>query len=261
MGIQLAHAGRKASTLAPWDDHLMAAEVEGGWRAVAPSALAFEGYPVPHALDLKEIESLVEAFGRAAQRAISAGFDVVEIHAAHGYLLHEFMSPLSNARVDEYGGRFDNRVRLMLEVVERVRSCIPDATPLFVRISATDYTDGGWDLEQSIELSTVMKTRGVDLIDVSSGGNVHGVRIPVSPGYQVPFASAIRRSAGIATSAVGLITDAVQANDVVAGGHADAVMMARELLRQPRWALSAAEALGDVIEWPRQFDRARHLRA
>ena len=261
MGIQLAHAGRKASTLAPWDDHLMASESEGGWRAVAPSPLAFEGYPVPHALVANEIASLVEAFGHAAKRAVAAGFDVVEIHAAHGYLLHEFMSPLSNQREDQYGGSFDNRIRMALEVVDRVRSCIPDAMPLFARISATDYVDGGWDLEQSIELSTAMKSRGVDLVDVSSGGNVHWVRIPVAPGYQGPVASAIRRSAGIATSAVGLITDPQQADGIVARGDADAVMMARELLRQPRWALSAAETLGEVIDWPRQFDRARQLRS
>jgi 2,4-dienoyl-CoA reductase-like NADH-dependent reductase (Old Yellow Enzyme family) len=260
MGIQLAHAGRKASTMRPWSGHLMAARDEGGWTAVAPSAIAFEGYPVPHELEPAEIEALVAAYGAAAQRAVDAGFDVLEIHAAHGYLLHEFMSPLSNHRRDEFGGSFENRVRLTLAVVDSVRRAMPETMPLFVRISATDYVDGGWDLGQSVELSALMKQHGVDLVDVSSGGNVHGARIPVGPGFQVGFAETIRAKTGIATSAVGLITEPEQAQEIVANERADAVMLARAFLRNPRWALNAAEHLGVVIPWPPQFERARTLK-
>lgn len=259
IGIQLAHAGRKASTLAPWDDHLMASLQEGGWMAVAPSAVAFEGYPVPHALSSDEIASLLSAFATAASRAVDAGFDVLEIHAAHGYLLHQFMSPLSNERGDEYGGSFENRVRLTLQVIDAVRTTMPESMPLFVRISATDYTEGGWNLDESVALAQLMKAHGVDLIDVSSGGNVHGAHIPLTPGYQVPFAARIREEAGIATSAVGLITEAAHADLIIAKGEADAVMMARESLRNPRWPLGAAEQLGEVIRWPKQFERARTL--
>jgi 2,4-dienoyl-CoA reductase-like NADH-dependent reductase (Old Yellow Enzyme family) len=261
MGIQLAHAGRKASTMAPWDDHLMASADEGGWMAVAPSPLAFEGYPVPHELSVEEIADIVRSFAGAARRAVRAGFDVLEIHAAHGYLIHEFLSPISNTRVDAYGGCFENRARVLVEIVDAVRSSVDPGTPLFVRISATDYVEGGWDLEQSIELAKVLKTKGVDLIDVSSGGNVAGVRIPLGPGYQVPFADAIRREAAIATAAVGLITEPEQAEEIVSSGEADAVLLARAMLRNPRWALGAAERLGDVIAWPRQFERARTLKA
>lgn len=259
MGIQLAHAGRKGSTMRPWDDHLTANASEGGWTAHAPSALPFEGYPVPRELTVDEIDELVAAFAAAARRAMAAGFDVLEIHAAHGYLLHQFMSPLSNQRGDEYGGSFENRVRFTLRVVEAVRGVMPDAMPLFVRISATDYAEGGWDLAQSIELSRSLKDRGVDLVDVSSGGNVHGVHIPVAPGYQVEFAAAIRSEVGIMTNAVGLITEPEQAEEIVAKGQADAVMLARAFLRNPRWALHAAERLGEVIPWPPQFERARTL--
>ena len=260
MGIQLAHAGRKASTLRPWDDRLMASMAEGGWTAVAPSAVAFEGYDVPHELTLGEISDIVAAFADAAQRAHDARFDVLEIHAAHGYLLHQFLSPLSNHRTDQYGGSFENRVRLLYEVVEAVRARIPDGTPLFVRISATDYVEGGWDLEQSIELAAGLATRGVDLVDVSSGGNVHGVRITLEPGYQVPFAARIRREAGVMTSAVGLITEAAQAERILENGDADAVMLARAMLRNPHWALVASEALGVHAPWPDQVVRARTVR-
>lgn len=260
MGIQLAHAGRKASTLAPWSDHHIASESEGGWTAVAPSAVAFDGYPVPHELSLEEIDELVVAFAEAARRAIRAGFDVLEIHAAHGYLIHQFLSPLSNQRHDEYGGSFENRTRLALRVAVAVREAIGATVPLFCRISATDYTEGGWDLDESIQLSALLGEIGVDLIDVSSGGNIAGAVIPFSPGYQVGFAEAIRAKADVPTSAVGLITEPTQANDIIASGQADAVMLAREFLRNPRWALYAAERLGDVIDWPVQFDRARTLR-
>lgn len=260
IGVQLAHAGRKASTRAPWASHQMASEAEGGWTAVAPSPLAFEGYPVPHELTAQQIDTTVSAFGGAAQRAIASGFDVVEIHAAHGYLMHQFLSPLSNLRSDNYGGSFENRSRMLRRVVEIVRATIGEAVPLFVRISATDYTEGGWDLAQSIRLAKVLKTMGVDLIDVSSGGNVAGATIPFGPGYQVHFAEAIRGEALMPTSAVGLITEPEQAEEILASGQADAVMLARAFLRNPHWAHFAAEKLGEFIAWPPQFERARTLR-
>jgi 2,4-dienoyl-CoA reductase-like NADH-dependent reductase (Old Yellow Enzyme family) len=259
MGIQLAHAGRKGTTMRPWDDHLIAGDDEGGWIAQAPSAIAFEGYPVPHELSVAEIDELVTAFAAAAERAIEAGFDVLEIHAAHGYLLHQFMSPLSNHRTDEFGGSFANRVKFTLQVVDAVRGVMSSSMPLFVRISATDYAEGGWDLEQSVELCQLLKEHGVDLIDVSSGGNVHGVRIELRPGYQVDFAATIREKVGILTSAVGLITEPEQAEGILTEGRADAVMLARAFLRNPRWANFAAEQLGDYIPWPKQFERARTL--
>ncbi len=260
IGIQLAHAGRKASTMTPWDDHLVASVEEGGWTAVAPSPLAFEGYPVPHELSTNEIVELISAFAHAARRAVEAGFDVVELHAAHGYLLHEFLSPLSNQRTDEFGGPFENRIRLLMLVAASVRNAIPSTSPLFVRISATDYVEGGWDIDQSIELSLRLKSQGVDLIDVSSGGNVHGVKIPLVPGYQVDFARKIRSGGQIPTSAVGLITEPEQAEEILASGQADATMLARAMLRNPRWALNAAESLGEIIAWPPQLERARTLR-
>ena len=261
MGIQLAHAGRKGSTRSPWSDQQFASIGEGGWQTVAPSAVAFEGYPSPRALTSGEIDSLVDDFANAARRALAAGFDVLEIHAAHGYLLHEFLSPLSNTRDDEYGGSFENRVRLLLRVVEAVRAATPDATPLFVRLSATDWTEGGWSDDETVELAALLAARGVDLIDVSSGGNVAHARIPLGPGYQVGFAERVRREANVAASAVGLITDPHQADEVIRTGRADAVMLARAHLRNPRWTFAAAEALGHVISWPHQFDRARTLHA
>ncbi len=260
MGIQLAHAGRKASSMRPWDDHQNASEAEGGWIAVAPSAIAFEGYPTPQELTIEEIEATIQDFISAAKSAVAAGFDVLEIHSAHGYLLHEFLSPLSNLRIDKYGGNFEGRTRFLREVVSGIRAVVPSTVPLFVRISATDWVDGGWDLAQSIELAIILADLGVDLIDVSTGGNVPGVKIPVGPGYQVPFADEIRKASGVLTSSVGLITDAAQAEDILASGKADAVMLGREMLRNPRWPLHAAEELGEVIAWPLPYERARTLK-
>ena len=260
IGVQLSHAGRKGSTLAPWDDHLVAGPSEGGWQTVAPSAEPFTGYPTPRAMTVEEIHATVLAFAEASQRAMAAGFDAVEIHSAHGYLLHQFLSPLSNHRDDHYGGPFENRTRFLVEVVDAVRERLTDA-PLFVRLSATDWTANGWDLDASVDLAATLRDHGVDLIDVSSGGNVAGATIPLAPGYQVPFAQRIRREAHIPTSAVGLITEPSQAEAIIRDGDADAVMMARAYLRNPRWALNAAEDLGEVIGWPQQFDRARTVRA
>ncbi|NNN07863.1 MAG: NADH:flavin oxidoreductase/NADH oxidase [Acidimicrobiaceae bacterium] len=260
VGIQLAHAGRKASTMRPWDDHPIAEVQDGGWQSVAPSAVAFEGYPVPRALKSQEIDALVEDFADAAQRASNAGFDVLEIHAAHGYLLHQFLSPLSNLRDDEYGGSLENRARFLVRVVTAVRDRVGDEVPIFVRISASDYTPAGWDIEESVELSAMLRDVGVDLIDVSSGGNVAGATIPVGPGYQVHFSREIREKVRILTASVGLITDPAQAEQILKDGSADAVLLARAFLRNPRWALAAAEALDEVIAWPLQFDRARTVR-
>ena len=257
-GMQLAHAGRKASTYRPWDGNGELPESAGGWKTVvAPSAVKFaEHYPMPQALTVQGIKDAVEAFAAAAQRAAEAGFRVLEIHAAHGYLVHEFLSPLSNQRPDEYGGSFENRTRLLREIVVAVRRVWPESAPLFVRISATDWTDGGWDIQQSVELARQLKGLGVDLIDCSSGGNVAQAKIPVGPGYQTSFAAQIRREAGILTGAVGMITDPVQAEHIVWNGQADAVIMARELLRDPYWPLRAARELGQAVPWPVQYLRA-----
>ena len=257
MGIQLAHAGRKAGTTIPGSDHFMATPEEGGWEAVAPSAIAFEGYPTPHALSAPEIKQIVKEFGAAAKRAIAAGFDVLEIHAAHGYLLHEFYSPLSNTRTDEYGGSFENRIRFLKEVVTEVRASIDDGVPLFVRISASDWTEGGWTIEESVQLANELIPLGVDLIDASSGGNVHNAKIAVGPGYQVQFAEAIKHGSTIKASAVGAITDPAQANAIIESGQADAVMLGREMLRNPRWPLHAAHVLGADIRWPAQLVRGK----
>lgn len=259
MGIQLAHAGRKASTMRPGADHLMASKSEGGWQAVSPSPIAFYGYPEPRELTTMEIQLLVRDFAAAAERAVDVGFDVIEIHAAHGYLLHQFYSPLANTRTDQYGGDFEGRTRFLVEVAKAIREAIPDGTPLFVRISATDWVDDGWNLIDSIELAKILKVIGVDLIDVSTGGNVHNAPIKATPGFQVPFAAAIRNEADIPTSAVGLITEPEQAQYIIETGEADAVFMAREMLRNPRWALTASEKLGVRIDWPAQLDRARTL--
>jgi 2,4-dienoyl-CoA reductase-like NADH-dependent reductase (Old Yellow Enzyme family) len=256
-GIQLAHAGRKASTKRPWDGVGAIAPEEGGWEPIGPTSTPFsDTYPIPHAMTVDDIAAVVDAFRRAAYRARMIGFDVVEIHAAHGYLLHEFLSPLSNTRTDEYGGSFDNRIRFCLEVVDGVREVWPETAPLFVRISATDWADGGWDIEQAVELARRLGGHGVDLIDCSSGGNVFGARIPLKPHYQVPFAERIRRDAGIATGAVGLITDPAEADAIVRGGEADVVLLARELLRDPYWPLRAARELGHEMPWPAQYLRA-----
>jgi 2,4-dienoyl-CoA reductase-like NADH-dependent reductase (Old Yellow Enzyme family) len=258
-GIQLAHAGRKASTRRPWEPSGAIRPEDGGWQPVGPTDEPFvEGYPVPRPLALDEIPGIVRAFRTAAERALEAGFDVIEIHAAHGYLLHEFYSPLVNRRTDEYGGTFDRRVRLCLEVVEGVRAVWPERLPLFVRISSTDWKEGGWDLEQSVELAKRLRDRGVDLVDCSSAGAVHDQQIVVGPGYQAPFAERIRRDAGVATGAVGLITQAAQADAIIRSGQADAVLLARELLRDPYWPLHAADALGPSTPWPAQYLRAAH---
>jgi 2,4-dienoyl-CoA reductase-like NADH-dependent reductase (Old Yellow Enzyme family) len=260
IGIQLAHAGRKASNNTPWSGSRGPLTIESGaWETIAPSAIPFHNHPIPHAVTREEIAELVNAFVAAARRVVEVGFDVVEIHAAHGYLFHQFLSPLSNTRDDEYGGDLTGRIRFLSEVAAAVRAAIPSTTPLFVRVSATDWVDGGWDLVQTIELAKELKALGVDLIDVSSGGLVQYAKIPFGPNYQVPFAAAIRREAGIATSAVGLITEPAQAEGIIASGSADAVMLARAYLRNPRWALRAAEELGVEIPWPKQLDRARTL--
>ncbi|HWP35068.1 MAG TPA: NADH:flavin oxidoreductase/NADH oxidase [Thermodesulfobacteriota bacterium] len=257
-GIQLAHAGRKASVEVPWRGGRPIPPGAGGWQPVAPSPVPFaEGYPVPRALTEADIEEVVAAFAAAARRALAAGFEVVEIHMAHGYLLHEFLSPLSNRRTDGYGGSLERRARLPLRVAAAVREAWPAHLPLFVRISATDWVEGGWDLPQAVQFARWLKELGVDLVDCSSGGLVPTARIPVGPGYQVPFAAAIRREAGIATGAVGLITAPEQAEQIVATGQADAVLLARELLRHPYWPLHAARALGVDFPWPPQYERAR----
>ncbi len=225
---------------------------------MAPSAIAFAGnYPQPHALTREGITRIVDAFREAAARARDAGFQVIEVHAAHGYLLHQFLSPLANHRTDEYGGSFENRVRLTLDVARAVRDVWPAEAPLLVRLSATDWAPGGWDVDETVQLAKLLRAAGVDLIDCSSGGLASGVRIPLEPGYQVPFARRVRHDAGIATGAVGLITTPDQAERVVADGDADLVLMARELLRHPRWPLEAAHVLGTHVEWPRQYERAR----
>ena len=254
-GIQLAHAGRKASSKAPWEGRGVVPDEEGGWEPVAPSAVAFPGLREPRALDAAGIARVVSAFGDAAARSVFAGFDVLELHAAHGYLLHEFLSPLSNQRDDEYGGSFENRARLLLEVVAEVRRRVPSSVPVVVRISATDWHEDGWTADDSVRLGSLLADAGVDLVDVSSGGNAI-VDIPVEPGYQVPFARRIRAEAGIPTGAVGLITEPKQAEEIVADGSADVVLLARALLRDPHWALRAAHDLGADADWPKQYLRA-----
>jgi 2,4-dienoyl-CoA reductase-like NADH-dependent reductase (Old Yellow Enzyme family) len=255
--MQLAHAGRKGSTTVPWQGGKALGANDGAWETVAPSAIRFdEGYDTPSALTLAEIESIVNAFAEAAKRALAAGFEILEIHSAHGYLLHEFLSPLSNQRTDQYGGSFQNRTRLTVQAAEAIRQVWPEGLPLFCRISATDWKEGGWDLPQSIELAKLLKKTGVDLIDVSSGGLIPNVKIPVGPGYQVPFAEAIRKDAEIATASVGMITDPEQAEAIVEKGQADLVLLAREMLRDPYWPRRAAKKLGATIEPPMQYQRA-----
>jgi 2,4-dienoyl-CoA reductase-like NADH-dependent reductase (Old Yellow Enzyme family) len=257
-GIQIAHAGRKASTVRPWDGTGKLGIDEGGWSdVVAPSAIPFApNYPQPSAVTTGRITAIVESFGTAAQRALHAGFRVLEIHSAHGYFLHEFLSPLSNHRSDQYGGSFENRTRIVREVVAKVRRFWPERLPLFIRISATDWVEGGWDIEQAVELARLLRPLGVDLVDCSSGGNVADAKIPLAPGYQVPFAERIRRDAGVLTGAVGMITDARQADEIIRGGQADLVLLAREMLRDPYWPLHAAAQLGKPISWPAQYLRA-----
>ena len=258
-GIQLAHAGRKASVRAPWDQGgAPLLPGDGGWVPVAPSALPFaDGHATPAPLSEEGVAEVIRSFAAAARRALSAGFQVVEVHAAHGYLLHEFLSPLSNRRTDRYGGSLENRTRIVREVVEAVRREWPDRLPLFLRVSCTDWTDGGWDLPQTVELARQVGPLGVDVVDCSSGGNVATARIPAGPGYQVPFAESIRRDAAIATAAVGLITSPAQAETVIRSGQADLVLLGRELLREPYFPLRAARELGVEGPWPRQYLRAR----
>ena len=257
-GIQLAHAGRKASTYAPGKGDGEVKTENGGWQTVAPSAIRFSDiFPRPKEMMKNDIHNVIEQFQKAAERSVRAGFKLIEIHAAHGYLLHEFLSPLSNKRYDEYGGSFENRIRILLEVLGAIRSVIADSIPVIVRISSTDWVEGGWDIEQSVELARMLKEAGADLIDASSGGNISNARIPVGPGYQVPFAEKIKRESGIMTGAVGFITLPEQAEQIIATGQADIVLLARELLRNPYWPLAAARQLKADIEWPRQYLRAK----
>jgi 2,4-dienoyl-CoA reductase-like NADH-dependent reductase (Old Yellow Enzyme family) len=260
-GMQLAHAGRKASTLAPWRGSGSVPERDGGWRTVGPSELAFGDYAQPRALPGAEVAELPGHFAAGACRALEAGFDTVELHFAHGYLVHQFLSPLANDRTDQYGGDFDGRVRLALEIAEAVRAEVGDGIPVLARISATDWVDeGGWDLEQSVQLAKLLGERGIDLIDTSSGGNVAQPTIPVGPGYQVGFAERIRNDVGIATGAVGMITEPGQAEQILADGQADVVFLARALLRDPHWPLRAAHTLGADIAWVDQYVRAKSWR-
>ncbi len=256
--IQLAHAGRKASTDAPWLSRGALSPDNGGWQVVAPSALAFSASsPLPRALTENELDTVVADFVAATKRSLAAGFEVIELHMAHGYLLHQFLSPLSNQRVDNYGGSLENRARLSMRVARAVREIIPPNLPLLVRISATDWVEGGWDLPQSIQLCRWLKEAGVDFIDCSTGGLVPDAKIPVAPGFQTPLATAIKNQVGIAVGAVGLITAAAQAEQIIATGQADVVLLARELLRDPYWPLHAARELGANVPWPKQYERAK----
>lgn len=253
-GIQLAHAGRKASTQLWWKGGGSLRTAEGGWPVVGPSPIPFtEEDPVPIPLDEAGIEHCIQAWEHAAQRALTAGFKVIEIHAAHGYLLHQFLSPISNRRTDQYGGSLENRMRFLLRVAERLRAIVPEQLPLFVRISATDWVEGGWDVEQSVVLCKQLKEIGVDLIDVSSGGSVHDAKIPIAKGYQVPFAQRIRDEVGIRTGAVGMISDPQFADEIISSGQANLVFLARELLREPYWAIKAQHALEEEQIWPKQY--------
>jgi 2,4-dienoyl-CoA reductase-like NADH-dependent reductase (Old Yellow Enzyme family) len=259
IGVQLAHAGRKASMTRPWDpEQRYLSPSEGGWQNVmAPSSVPFAAnFGQPVELDSAGIQTVTRAFVKATERAMEAGFDTVELHAAHGYLLHEFLSPLSNRRTDQYGGSFENRIRLLVEVVDAVRATLPAELPLLVRISASDWFEGGWDIDQSVALAKVLKIHRVDLIDVSSGGMTPQQAITIGPGYQTPLAERIRREAEIVTGTVGMITDATQAEHILRTGQADVVLLARELLREPYWPLHAAAQLGDVTSWPAQYLRA-----
>ncbi len=257
-GIQLAHAGRKASTAIPWVGGHPVPVAEGGWQVVGPSPIPFaEGYPVQEGLSAAGIAEVIGAFSKAASRALEAGFKVIEIHAAHGYLVHQFLSPLSNHRTDEYGGSLENRTRLLREIARAIRKVWPESLSLFVRISATDWVEGGWDIGQSVELARGLRNEGVDLIDCSSGGNVATAKMPIGPGYQTPFAERIRREAGIPTAAVGLITSAPQADHILRTGQADLVVLARQLLRDPYWPLKAAAELKAETAWPKQYLRAK----
>ena len=255
--IQLAHAGRKASVGLGWQAQCTLAEADGGWRTVAPSPVAFgDNYAPPDELDLAGIRELIAQFVSAARRAHGAGFEALEIHAAHGYLLHQFLSPLSNRRTDAYGGSFEGRIRLVREVVDAVRMAWPERLPLLIRLSATDWAAGGWDIDETVELSRMLKASGVDLVDVSSAGLLPTAKIPAGPGFQTEFAARVRREAGIPTAAVGLITSAAQADHIIRSNQADMVLIGREILRNPCWPLAAAQALGQAVNWPPQYLRA-----
>lgn len=256
--IQLAHAGRKASTGRPWEGGGLVLADNGGWTPLAPSAIRYnEGYAEPREMNEMEVSRVVELFAAAARRAREAGFEAVELHFAHGYLVSEFLSPLCNQRTDSYGGSRENRMRLAVEIASSARKALPETVPLFARLSCTDWAPGGWDIEDSVELSKRLKDAGVDLIDCSSGGVVHHAKVQVGPAYQVPFAEQIRKQAGIPTGAVGLITEPQQAEEIIASGKADAVFLARALLRDPYWPLHAAKTLDDNASWPKQYERAR----
>lgn len=256
-GIQLAHAGRKASTHAPWKGRGRVAPDDGGWQVVAPSALAYsENYPQPAALDEAGMEKVLHDFEQATVRAIKAGFEVIEIHASHGYLLHQFLSPLTNRRSDRYGGSFENRIRLLLEVADRVNGVLPAEIPLFVRLPGTDWAEGGWTPDDAVALARILKERGVDVMDVTSGGLVSHQKISTGPAYQLPFASRVKRETGAVTSAVGLITHATQAESILVNGDADLILLAREFLRDPHFPLRAAHELKEAVAWPVQYERA-----
>jgi 2,4-dienoyl-CoA reductase-like NADH-dependent reductase (Old Yellow Enzyme family) len=257
-GIQLAHAGRKASVSSPWYGNKKLAQNQGGWETVAPSAIGYhENETTPTALDKTGIQKVISDFKLAARRAVAAGYQVLEIHGAHGYLLHQFLSPLSNGRTDEYGGSFENRIRFTLEILEAIQLEWPKEFPLFVRISATDWAEGGWNIEESVQLSKILKEKGIDLIDVSSGGLVSQQQIPLGPNYQVPFAEQIKKEANILTGAVGLITTSQQAEDIIVNENADLVLFARESLRNPNLGLDFAHELGVDVQWPKQYERAK----
>jgi 2,4-dienoyl-CoA reductase-like NADH-dependent reductase (Old Yellow Enzyme family) len=257
-GTQLAHAGRKASTMAPWLGNGTVGKENGGWQPLAPSAIAFkEGDLTPLELTTAEIAAIINQFKLAAKRALDAGFQIIELHGAHGYLINEFLSPHSNHRTDQYGGSFENRTRFLLEIIENIKQVWPDSLPIFLRISATDWAEGGWNEEDSIQLANVLKGKGIDLVDCSSGGNAAHVKIPVKPLYQLNFAANIKKATGILTGAVGLITTAEEGESIIANGDADLVFMAREFLRDPYFPLRAAYELKAETTWPKQYERAR----
>jgi len=258
-GIQLAHAGRKASTYSPWKGSGEVTVENGGWRTLAPSNIPFaDNFPNPKEMDESDIKLVLDQFSIAAKRSIDAGFEIIELHFAHGYLVHEFYSPISNQRKDKYGGSLENRCRIAIEIAKSVREAIPDGTPLFARISSTDWVEGGWDIDQSVQLAKWFNELGVDLIDCSSGGNVSNDKIPAGPGYQIPFAQRIKNDVNILTGGVGLITSAEQAEQIIRTGQADLVILAREMLRDPYWTLHAAKKLNvDLQDFPKQYLRAR----
>ena len=260
LAIQLAHAGRKASTYAPWKGRGAVSEQEGGWQTIAPSQIPFaDNYPLPKEMTSQDIQIVIDQFKLAAERSVEAGFELIELHFAHGYLVHEFLSPISNTRKDEYGGSLENRCRLAIEIARNVRKVIPEEMPLFIRISSTDWVENGWDIKQSVKLAEWLKEAGVDLIDCSSGGNVANAEIPLGPGYQIPFSEEIRKKINILTAGVGLITSPEQAEDIIRTGQADLVILAREMLRNPYWPLYTAEKLKADIEWPKQYLRAKRF--